>query len=53
MDSPSFPEAFWLIQVTVASGTRLTMRRTIKYFHRNFIRFPRIFFLDGETYGLL
>jgi hypothetical protein len=50
MDSPNVSEAFWLIQVTVTNGTRLDMRKTIKYFHRNFIRFPLIFFFDDEIW---
>jgi hypothetical protein len=46
MVSPNRRDAFWLIQVTVNSGTRLATIRTRKYFQRSFMT-PPIFLLDG------
>jgi hypothetical protein len=37
---PNRREAFWLIQVTASSGTRLADTRTRKYFQRSFITPP-------------
>jgi hypothetical protein len=42
---PKRRDAFWVIQVTANSGTRLAATRTRKYFQRSFMT-PPIFLLD-------